>query len=55
MARERLIYTPAEVAVRLGVHKSTVYRRIKDGSIPVVKLGAGRIYVPKAPFDAMFR
>ena len=54
MARDRLVYTPAEVAERLGVHKSTVYRRIKEGAIPIAKLGTGRVFIPKKPFDEIF-
>jgi excisionase family DNA binding protein len=53
-ARDRLVYTPAGAAELLGVHKSTVYRRIKEGAIPIVKMGRGRVFIPKKPFEEIF-
>jgi excisionase family DNA binding protein len=50
----RLVYTPREVADLLCVDRSTVYRRIRDGSIPIVKMGTGKMFIPKKPFDEMF-
>lgn len=41
---ERLLRVP-EVAEQLGVGRATVYRRIVDGTIPAVRVGAG----PRAP------
>jgi excisionase family DNA binding protein len=34
--------TVADVAAELGCSEPTVRRRIRDGSIPAVKLGSGR-------------
>jgi excisionase family DNA binding protein len=31
-----------EVAHELGQHPSTVYKKVHDGSLPAVRLGAGR-------------
>ena len=53
-APERLVYTPREAASLLGVDRSTIYRRIRDGSIPTVKMGTGKMFIPKRPFDEMF-
>ena len=40
------VFTVAEVAQLLGLSRSNTYARVRDGSIPSVKLG-GRILVPK--------
>jgi excisionase family DNA binding protein len=42
----RRLLSVKETASRLGVSQESVRRRIRDGSIPAVKLGSG----PKAPF-----
>ena len=31
-----------EVAHELGQHPATIYRKVHDGSLPAVRLGAGR-------------
>jgi len=49
---EPIVYTVGEAAELLGVTKATVYRRIKDGVIPTVKMGTGRIRIPKKRFHA---
>jgi excisionase family DNA binding protein len=40
----------AEVALRLGVHKTTVYREIKAGRLKAYRIGTGRgaVRVPEA-------
>jgi excisionase family DNA binding protein len=35
------VMTVAEVATRLGVARSTVYRLIKTGDLPIIPLGTG--------------
>lgn len=45
------LLTVEEVAERLKVHKRTVYRRIKEGSLKAVKLG--RLW--RVPEDALDR
>lgn len=47
------IYKINEVAEILGISKSYTYQMIKEGKIPVVKLGR-RIIIPKPKFDAWF-
>jgi excisionase family DNA binding protein len=37
------LLTKKEVAERLGVSERTIHRRIRDGSIPAVRLGSGRM------------
>lgn len=38
----RLAYSPEEVAEQLGVSRATIYRQLKEGTIPSVKIGACR-------------
>jgi excisionase family DNA binding protein len=40
---DMLFLTPKEVEKTLGVSTSTVYRRIKDGTIPTVPFGGMRL------------
>lgn len=49
----RQFYRPEEVAEILGVSLATVYRRIKDGSIPSRDLG-GLIRIPIEEFRRLF-
>ena len=39
MDREPLLLSPADVAARLGVGRSAVYRLIADGRLPIVQVG----------------
>jgi excisionase family DNA binding protein len=54
VAAERIVFTIPEVAALLGVDRATVYRWIQRGDIPVVRMGASRIFVPKRPFLEQF-
>lgn len=39
MDKKRTLYlTPKEVAEELNVHKNTVYRMIKTGELPIIKI-----------------
>ena len=38
-ARLPLMFSPAELAERLGVSRKTILRRIKSGELPVHRLG----------------
>lgn len=49
----RQFYRPEEVAEILGVSLATVYRRIKDGTIPARDLG-GLIRIPVEEFRRAF-
>lgn len=40
-----MLYSPKEAAEQLGVSKATIYRRIKDGSIPSYKLSRSMIRI----------
>jgi excisionase family DNA binding protein len=42
-----------EVAHELGQHPATVYRKVHDGSLPAVRIGAGRaaIRIDAAEFE----
>jgi excisionase family DNA binding protein len=39
MSAERTVYTPKQVAEKLGVSLRFVYRKLKDKSIPGIHLG----------------
>ena len=44
--KEPLVYSAAEVQTLLGLSRSAVYARIKDGSLPSIRIG-GRLLVPR--------
>ncbi|MBN1629919.1 MAG: helix-turn-helix domain-containing protein [Thermoleophilia bacterium] len=44
--------TPKEVAERLKVDRITVYRMVKDGRLPVVRIGRG-LRIPASAVAAM--
>lgn len=51
----RIVLTPPEVANLLGVSKSTIYRWMETGALPVVQMGgSSRKFIPMAPFLAIF-
>jgi excisionase family DNA binding protein len=54
VAVERIVYTIPEIAALLGVDRATVYRWIRSGHIPVVRMGTSRMFVPKRPFLEQF-
>ena len=54
VAGERIVFTIPEIAALLGVDRATVYRWIQRGDIPVVRMGASRLFVPKRPFLEQF-
>jgi excisionase family DNA binding protein len=43
-----------EVAHELGQHPATIYRKVHDGSLPAVRLGAGRAAI-RIPRDELER
>jgi len=45
-------YTPADVAAIFGIRTETVYRKVKSGEIPSMRLGK-EIYIPRADIDAL--
>lgn len=45
---ERFFLRPTEAAEVLGLSRSTVYRLIKDGVLPSVRLGRRGVRVPAA-------
>lgn len=47
-----MLITLKEAADRLGVCRKTVYRRIKDGSLPVVKLSTRNFRIATADLEA---
>ncbi|MGH3680130.1 MAG: helix-turn-helix domain-containing protein [Natronosporangium sp.] len=51
-ARPRRFYTVAEVAVELGLSEPTVYRAIRAGEFPAIRV-RGRYVVPAKAIDAM--
>ncbi|MDR0481716.1 MAG: helix-turn-helix domain-containing protein [Cellulomonadaceae bacterium] len=49
IASEERLLTPEQVAQRMGVHRSTISRRIKDGELKATKIG-GRNKITYAEF-----
>ena len=54
MTVERIVFTIPEIAALLGVDRATVYRWIRSGHIPVVRMGTSRMFVPKRLFLERF-
>ncbi|MBA4389970.1 MAG: transcriptional regulator [Syntrophus sp. (in: bacteria)] len=52
MVDESLI-TLDEVAERLGISRVTLWRWVKDGKVPVVKLSQRKIYVRKVELEKL--
>lgn len=46
-------YTRREAAEVLGVSESTIKRRIRDGSLPTVKLGGKVVRLPARVIDQL--
>lgn len=44
---ERLVLSVAEAAIELGVSRPTVYKLIKTPGFPAMRLGIGRIVIPR--------
>ena len=49
---ERDTYDLPEVATRLGVSRTSIYRWAKDGTIPTIRLGR-RLLVPRAALEEL--
>lgn len=47
----RRFYTPADLVAMGYGSRATVYRDIEDGSVPSVKVGRGRVLVPRDRFE----
>ena len=45
---------PSEIAARLALHRSQVYRLIKDGTLPHIRIGRA-VRVPAPAFEAYLR
>lgn len=53
LMNNRLTLTIDEAAEMLGVSRDTVYRAVRAGQIPTLKLGARRLVIPRAAFERM--
>ena len=51
---EKEVLTPKEVAEYLRVDLRTIYRKIKKGQIPAMKLGLRFIRIKKEDLDKLF-
>jgi excisionase family DNA binding protein len=49
---EQLAASVPDVALMLGISSATAWKRVKDGSIPSIRLG-GRVLVPLARLEAL--
>jgi excisionase family DNA binding protein len=52
MTVEPVVYNVDEVAELLGIGRSSVYRRIADGTIRTVKVGR-RVLIPRAALEEL--
>ena len=52
MAMEKLTYTVEEAGELLGVSRNNIYNLVKNGRVPVIKLGK-RLLVPKAALERL--
>ncbi len=50
MTEERLVYTPREVGQLLGLSRTAVYDRLRDGSLPSVRVGR-RLLIPRTSLE----
>jgi len=50
----KLAWTPDELAHELGVARGSVYRGLRDGTIPSIRLGK-RFVIPKAAVEELLR
>ena len=48
---EQLLLTVTQAGALLGFGRSTVYELIKEGQIPVVRLGPRRVRVPRRELE----
>jgi excisionase family DNA binding protein len=48
----RSLLTPQEAAEVLRINKSTMYRWIKDGKVPFIRLPSGDVRIDEKEFDA---
>ena len=51
MENERLTLDVASACIRLGVSKPTLYKAIKKGEVPVIRIGH-RILIPISALEA---
>ncbi len=50
MSEDRLVYTAREVQELLGLSRTAVYDRLRDGTLPSVRVGA-RILIPRRSLE----
>jgi excisionase family DNA binding protein len=50
--RDQLFLKPSEVARRLDVHRSTIYKWMDDGELPSVRVGPKTRRIPVGALDA---
>ncbi len=46
------LLTPVQAAERLGVSRMTIYRYVKEGMLPCVRLGSTALRIDPADLDA---
>lgn len=52
-ALEPLTYSIPQVARLLGISRSGAYRLAREGSIPCLRIGPGRVVVPRQALDRL--
>lgn len=51
--RERLVVTVEEAAKMLGISRATAYTLASTGGLPVIRISARRLIVPRKALDAL--
>lgn len=54
MVVDRLTYTISEAAQAIGIGRSTIYKLINEGELPIVRLGK-RVLIPRASILELLR
>ncbi len=55
LLQSKRFFRPDEVAAILALSRRTVYRMIRDGRLPGVKLGAGPWRIPRASLEVLLQ
>jgi excisionase family DNA binding protein len=53
--KNKRYFRPDEVAALLALSRRTIYRMIKDGRLPGIRLGGGPWRIPREQLDSLLR
>lgn len=52
---EPIVFKVDQVAKMLGISENLTYKLIREGQLPVIRLGKRRILIPKEAFEKWFK